>query len=167
MKQNFFLPKLNGFIDLGAQAENLQVNRKAGYFLVGVSLDMPILNGFRNNYKIRQASLEVASTNHNLDFITKQLKVAAEKTVNDLNTSYQNYTSSQRQLQAAQSYFKLIDRGYMEGTNSMIEFIDARNQMTAAQLQININTYKVLIALAAYERETASYPLNQTNANFK
>lgn len=159
MNQSFLIPKVNAFVDLGAQGENLQVDRNAGYFLLGISLDFPIFNGLRNNYKIRQANLEIKSSEINFEFTKKQLEMAAEMTINNLNTTFQNYTSSQQQLLAAQGYFKLIERGYKEGTNSMIEFIDGRNQMTLAQLQVNINTYKVLTALAEYERETASYPM--------
>lgn len=161
MNRNFYLPKMNAFFDVGAQAENLKINNDARYFLVGVSLDVPIYNGFRNNYKIKQTELDLERANLNLDQTRKHLDMATDLAINNLNTAFQNYSSSLRQLQAAQSYFKLIERGYKEGTNSMIEFLDGRNQMTSSQMQVNINTYKVLIALAQYERETASFPLTQ------
>ncbi|HEX6181670.1 MAG TPA: TolC family protein, partial [Chitinophagaceae bacterium] len=61
------------------------------------------------------------------------------------------------QQEAATNYFKLIDRGYREGVNSFIEFLDARNQITTARLQAIINKYKVFNAMADYERQTAAY----------
>jgi len=48
-----------------------------------------------------------------------------------------------------------MDRGFKEGVNSFIEFLDARNQLTTAQLQLNISKYKFLASLAEYERQTA------------
>jgi outer membrane protein TolC len=73
-------------------------------------------------------------------------------------SAYQNYLSAQKQLEAARSYQKLIDKGYKEGVNTFIEAIDARNQLTNAQLQLNIILFRVLIAEANLERETAQNP---------
>ncbi|HYC30390.1 MAG TPA: TolC family protein, partial [Chitinophagaceae bacterium] len=74
-------------------------------------------------------------------------------------TAYNNYRAAMKQQEAAGNYFKLIDRGYKEGVNSFIEFLDARNQLTTAQLQVNITKYKVFSAVAEHERQTASYLL--------
>jgi outer membrane protein TolC len=54
----------------------------------------------------------------------------------------------------------LIEKGYKEGVNTFIESIDARNQLTSAQLLVTINQYRLLSAKASYERETASYELS-------
>jgi outer membrane protein len=43
--------------------------------------------------------------------------------------------------------------------NSFIEFLDARNQLTSAQLQLNISKYRFLAGLAEFERQTAGYQL--------
>jgi outer membrane protein TolC len=92
----------------------------------------------------------------------QQISLSAQASRNNLFTSYQNFQSAQKQHEAAQSYQKLIDKGYKEGVNTFIEAIDARNQLTQAQLQVSINRYRVLSAAAQYERETASYQLSST-----
>jgi len=51
----------------------------------------------------------------------------------------------------------LIEKGYGEGVNTYLETVDARNQFMNANQMANINQYKVLMAAAEYERETASY----------
>ena len=76
---------------------------------------------------------------------------------NTLISAFQNYHSAQKQLEAAQSYQRLIDKGYKEGINTFIEAVDARNQLTSAQLLVTLNQYRVLIAEANLERETAAY----------
>jgi outer membrane protein TolC len=78
---------------------------------------------------------------------------------NGLINAYQSYQSAQKQLEAIQSYQKLIEKGYKEGVNTFIEDVDARNQLTSAQLLVTINYYKVLTAEATYEREAATYDL--------
>jgi outer membrane protein TolC len=77
-----------------------------------------------------------------------------------VESAYQNYQSALKQHAAAESYQRLIEKGYKEGVNTFIEAVDARNQLTSAQLLVTINQYRVLIANANLERETASFELN-------
>ena len=58
-------------------------------------------------------------------------------------------------MQAADAYFRLVDKGYVQGSFSMIEHIDARNQVTQANLRRNIRKYETLIGWAEYRREIA------------
>ena len=85
--------------------------------------------------------------------------MSARVSRNAVETAYQSYQSALKQLEAAESYQRLIERGYKEGVNTFIESIDARNQLNSAQLLVTIDQYRVLIAKANYERETASYEL--------
>ncbi len=160
LTRSFWSPRLSGFIDVGAQAENLQYNRQANYYLLGLQLEMPLFAGFTNRHKIAQAKLDVRNTELTYDQVTQQVNMAARMAKNALIASYQNYQSAQKQLEAAQSYQRLIEKGYKEGVNTFIEAIDARNQLTAAQLQVTVNQFNVLTALATLERETAALPLH-------
>jgi outer membrane protein TolC len=87
------------------------------------------------------------------------MSLSAKMALNNLNSSLINYTASQKQMEAASAYQRLIERGYREGVNTYIETLDARNQLINASLLININEFKVLIAAAELERETASYQI--------
>ena len=160
MNQLFWSPRLSGFLDLGAQGENMQYSSQSNYYLFGFQVDIPLFAGFTNKYKIEQSKLDLKTTDLAFTLTNRQLDTGKEFAQNKLITSYQNYLSAQKQLEAAQSYQKLIEKGYKEGVNTFIESIDARNQLTSAQFQVNINQYNVLIAEAGLERETASYELS-------
>jgi outer membrane protein len=151
------LPKVNAFMDLGTQASSWKYNEDSRYYLVGVQLSLPIFQGFRNSITIRQSKLEIEKTSHHLTNSTKQLELTATLAKNQLQTTLKNYTAAEEQLKSAQSYFHLIEKGYKEGVNSLIEFLDARNQFTNSQLQLNLRQLEVLTAQARVERETASY----------
>ncbi|WP_127123336.1 TolC family protein [Chryseotalea sanaruensis] len=159
MKQAFWMPKLSGFVDLGAQAENLKYNNDANYYLIGLQLDMPLFAGFTNRHRIQQSKLDVRNAELNRSLVASQLKMSTQFARNTVSSAYQNYVSAQKQYEASLSYQKLIDKGYKEGVSTFIESIDARNQLTTTQLLLNINRYKVLIAAANLERETAAYSL--------
>lgn len=160
MSKRNWLPDVNAFIDLGAQTENWGWEKNSSYYLLGVSLDVPLFNGFRNKYQKRQALLDLKSYGLKLEESSQQLRMTAEASQDNLTTAWEHFQASGKRLKASESYYRLIEKGYAEGANSLIEFIDARNQLTTAQLQQTIQTYRVLSAKAQYERETTAYLIN-------
>jgi outer membrane protein len=159
MTRMFWAPRISGFIDLGAQAEQMKYNRDANYYLLGLQLEMPLFAGFTNRHKVTQARLDFKNTDLTLQQTTRQLNLGLETARNSLLSAQHNYRSAQKQLEAAQSYQRLIEKGYKEGANTFIESVDARTQLTSAQLQLTLNKYRMLIAMANLERESAAYPL--------
>ena len=151
------VPKVNAFLDLGSQAYDWTYNDQSRYYLLGVQLTVPLFQGFRNTMQIRQNSLELQKTEVNLTYTRNQLQMAAEMAGNELATASRNYMASREQLTSAQRYFTLVEKGYQQGVNSLIEYLDARNQLTASQLQQSLRWFELLIAQARLERETASY----------
>jgi outer membrane protein len=160
MSQSFWIPKISGFVDIGSQSQNWVYNNQSRYYLVGLQLDIPLFSGFTNQNKIRLAQLEVKNSNINYSASTRQIEMNVQVAKNGLITAYSDYHSAEKQFDAAQSYQRLIDKGYKEGVNTFIETVDARSQLTSAQFKTIINQYRVLIAAANYERETASFPLH-------
>jgi len=157
MNKQFAVPKLGAFVDLGTQSEGFNFNSNTRYYMVGLQLDVPIFAGNRNNFKIKQSNLDVQNSELNSKLVLQQLFLATSTAKNNLRAIYETYQSSLKQLEAASSYQRLIEKGYTAGSNSFIETIDARNQYTNAKLLVNINKYKVLSAMADLERETATY----------
>ncbi|HVO74801.1 MAG TPA: TolC family protein [Ignavibacteriaceae bacterium] len=155
MNKLFWIPKVNAFVDLGIQDQLWNYNSDSRYYLFGFQLSVPIFETFRNHYKIDNAELELKNSQLNLDLTRNQIKMSQSIARSDLIAAKQNYSTAIKKLEAARSYEKLIENGYKEGTNSFIETVDARTQLTQASIMLNINTTKVLAALANYERETA------------
>ncbi len=161
MNKSYLIPKLNGFFDLGSQAENWKYNEQSRYYLAGFRLDLPLFAGNRNRQAVIQAQLDVKDARLNQEQIRQQLDVSVRFAQNGLKAAWGTYRSSQVQLEAAESYQRLIERGYRSGTNTYIETVDARDQLTAARMAMSISKYRVLIAAAELERETASYHFNE------
>jgi outer membrane protein len=155
------LPKINAFLDIGTQATNWQFNHDSRYYLAGIQLSVPIFQGFRNNAQIRRSKLDVQRSSLDLEQFTAQFQVAADIARENLSTTQRNYGAASEQLKSARSYFNLIDKGYQQGVNSLIEYIDARNQLTSSELQLNIRQYEMLTAAAQLERETSSFNLSK------
>ena len=157
MNQSFRTPRLNAFVDLASQGFDFEVNNKSFFYLGGIQLQIPIFTGKRNLYKIEQTKLDARTIQLDIDNAKRQLKLAAFVSLNNATSEYSNYQAAIKEQESSKKYFRLIDKGYKEGVNSFIEFLDARNQLTNSELQTKINKYKTLAALADYERQTASY----------
>lgn len=159
MNESFYLPKLNGYLNLGSQSSNWDFNQKSTYYLLGMQLDIPIFSGKRNLNKIKQSAMDVNMAKKSLDLTSKQVSLALQIAQKNLTQTWVAFRASQKQIDVANTYQKLIDKGYKEGVNTYIETLDARSQWTNAHLALNINQFKILIAAAQVEREAASYPL--------
>lgn len=161
MDQRFWTPRLNGFVDLGSQYSDWKFNSQSRYSLIGLQLEIPLFAGLTNRGKTKLAAYEAENTELSLQQVSRQLALGEATARNGVVTAYDNYEAATKQLDAAASYQRLIEKGYRDGANSFLETVDARSQLTQAQLQSNVTRYRVLIAQAAYERETASYHLPQ------
>ena len=159
MNESFYLPKLNGFVNLGSQATLNNISSKSGYYFFGLQMDIPIFSGKRNLYKVKQTQLDIASAKNALDLSTKQFNMATEIAQKNVQSSIVSFQASTKSYEAAAAYLRLIEKGYKEGVSTYLETVDARNQWMNATINYQLKQFNVLIAAAAYEREAASYPL--------
>jgi outer membrane protein TolC len=159
MNESFYLPKLNGFVNLGSQSTIYDINAKSAYYFLGLQMDIPIFTGKRNLYKIKQSQLDIVSAKNALDLSTKQFNMATEIAQKNVQSSLIGFQASKKSYEAASAYLRLIEKGYKEGVSTYLETVDARNQWMNAQINYQLKQFNVLIAAAAYEREAASYPL--------
>lgn len=153
------LPKVNAFVDVGSQASNWQFDDNSRYYLAGVQLSLPLFQGFRTNTEIRRTKLDYEKSTLDLEQAMAQLTIAADMASENLATARQNFEAASHQVKAARSYFNLIEKGFQQGVNTQVEYIDARNQLTLSELQLNMRQYQMLTAAAQLERETSSYNL--------
>jgi len=155
------LPRLNGILDLGSQSENWRFNGQSRYFLLGLQLDVPIFSAYRIKNKVAQARLDLMQNESRVAYVRDQIDLSAATSVNNLKSALESLEAKQKQLEAASTYRRLIDKGYAEGVSTFIETIDARNQWTQAQLSCKIQLYKALQAGVAVERELALFNIDQ------
>jgi outer membrane protein len=156
MKRSYWIPRVSGFLDLGAQDSRWRYSKESRYTLFGLQLEIPLFEGFRNWNAIDNAELDVKNAELELQRTREGLSLAVAAVRNDVRCALRNYESSLKQEAAAASYHALISKGYREGAHTFIETVDARSQLTGARLMARINRYRVLIARARYEREIAS-----------
>lgn len=153
MSRAYWTPRLSAFVDLGSQASQWKFNNHSQYYFFGVQLDIPLFASGQNVYKVQQARLDWDNRKLQNEYSLNQIQLAANMARNNLRTSFENYNAGRKQLEAATAYYNLIEKGYREGSNSFLESVDARNQLTSASLQMIISKYQLMGSMANYERE--------------
>jgi len=161
--ESYRKPRVAAFLDLASQGFDFQFDRRSAFYLGGLSLQVPIYAGGRNRLKVRQAELDLRALETRARNVGAQLELAARVARHTALDAHAAWQSALREERASVQYHRLVDKGYREGVNTYIELLDARNQLTTARLQAVIRKSALLKALAAYERETAAYPLPPSN----
>ncbi|RIW15794.1 TolC family protein [Algoriphagus lacus] len=151
--KNYWVPKLNTYADLGSQSFDWAFDQQSRYLLWGINLNVPVFQGNRNRNQIFRSELGLKSIQNQKDLLGDKLELDLQLTKNEILANQAALKSSEKKLESSAAYFRLVDRGFREGANSLIEFIDARNQLTQASLQKTINSYNLLKSLAQLERQ--------------
>jgi outer membrane protein TolC len=121
--------------------------------MLGVNMSFPIFQGGRNKNAITRTKNEINALSYQTELLDDSIEMAIRAAKNNIKAAKAAKYSAEHNLRSASAYLRLIDRGYKEGTNSLIEFIDARNQYTMSELKLTISNYGLLAAVADLERE--------------
>ena len=166
INQSYKKFKIGASLDLGSQGRFAQIaSADKNFFapnafvLLGVSFDLPVYSFGRNQLKIKQSEMEIASLDAQLQQVRNQLDLQAELAKNSLNSAKEIYESKASQVSTAERYYRDMFRRYKEGNLNFIELLDAQTQITTAQLQQSISLYDVWIKWVELERTKASFQL--------
>ncbi len=151
--KNYWIPKLSTYADLGSQGFDWSFDSQSRYLMWGLNFSVPVFQGGRNQNQIRRNILGLESIQRQKELVTQKLNLSLQLQRNEVKTLLAGLQSAEKKLVAATAYLKLIDKGFKEGSQSLLEYIDARNQFTQAALQKTISEYKLQMALAQLERQ--------------
>lgn len=154
--KNYWVPKLSTYADIGSQGFDWSFDSQSKYLMWGLNFSMPIFQGGRNQNQIQRNVLGLESVQRQKELVNQKLNLGLQTQRNEVKTLLAALQSSEKKLVSASAYLKLVDRGFKDGSQSLLEFIDARNQYTQAALQKNISAYKLQMALAQLERQLST-----------
>lgn len=154
------LPTLFGAVDYGFQGEKYSFTSDDDFVLASLVLRWDLFKGFQNNAKIQQAKIEKEIISNQYKELELLIQLEVINAFYSMNAAEKEIVSVSKQLESSKKAFKIIDRKYAEGQASLIEYIDARTNMTNTEENLIIAKYDYLIKYAEYERITGLYNLN-------
>ena len=157
MNRNYLVPKLNAFYNIGFQGFGFHFNNDQFYQLGGLQLKWDLFKANDNKYKIQQSQLDLDALSNQYKDVQQQLSLQVRTTLNNYRSAIQTLEALNDEVQSAVETYRFAEKRFREGQALQIELIDARTQLTSAQLNYSLAQLAVLTRSAELERATASY----------
>lgn len=148
------LPDMFIAFDYGYQGEKYRFNKDYDYMQASAVLSWKLFSGFQTSARIKQSMIDKTIIDTRLEETRKQIELQVITTLNDLLTAEKGITAAETRLMNAKEGFRLMKRKYDEGQASLIEFLDARTNMTQAELNLIISRFNYLSSYAELEKVT-------------
>jgi outer membrane protein len=161
LNDTYKLPVLNGFYNIGFQGFGYKFNNDQFYQLGGLQLKWNIFSGNDNKLKSKQAQIDIDAIQNSYNDVEKQLLLQVATTYNTYQASLKALHSSNDEVISNKEVFRLIQSRYTQGQALQIELIDARTEMTNAEIKYSLAQLSVLNKAAELERVMATYQLPQ------
>jgi outer membrane protein len=103
------------------------------YRTVGVTLNVPLFEGFARTYKIKGAQAQSEKSEAELKNTELQVLMEVVKAHADVQSSFDNLQASQQLLRAAQFAVQSSQRRYDKGAADVLELLSTQNALADAQ----------------------------------
>jgi outer membrane protein len=115
-----------------------------------------LFEGFSNKARVRQAMIDRTIIDDRLEEARKQIELQVMTSLSELQSAEKGILAAESRLRNATEGYRLVSRKFDEGQASLIEFLDARTTLTAAEENLIISKYTYLISYADFEKVTAT-----------
>ena len=160
LNQSNFLPGVSAVVDYGYQGETYSFGKNDDYWMASVVASWNLFNGFQDKFKIDQSKLEKKQVALQYEELQHQIHLQVQDAYQNLIVAIQQVDAAQAGQTSARQSFRMIDRQYREGMVSQIEYIDARNAKTQAEVNAIVSQYDYFIRKAEWEKIVAAYPVS-------
>lgn len=118
---------------------------------IGLSLSVPIFNGWRAKGALERAKLNVRSLEYQKDLDNKTLKQNIYQAYNLAIVAMQKFTSSAKAVESAQKSYDYSTKRYNVGMLSTLEQITNQNNLFRAKLQFVLNQFDYVFKMKVLE----------------
>jgi len=120
--------------------------------LIGLSVNVPIFDGFQKKYKIRQSQFTLEKVQNTLDQTIKGIDL--EKTVakNTLTNAILTMDAQESNMQLAERVYNTVKKKYEQGVGSSFEILQADTEFQQAQSNYFRALYDAIVAKISYQK---------------
>lgn len=161
-----YYPKLSltGNLSTTGQSDKFDLFSSSGsafYYnasAIGITLNVPIFNGFATRSRIRQADIDIRKADEDIRETKNSLNLAYENAKIQLRNNINTIRAQRQNVQLAQEIYTSTQNNYNNGLAALTDLLDTENALTSAQ-----NSYTQ--ALLNYK--IAEIQLIKSNGNIK
>ena len=119
---------------------------------VGVSLTVPLFEGFATERQVEEAEAEVQAAEVRLTDVRRQVSTRVEQAASDLRALLDRLASTQLRMEQARTAAELARTRYEAGTITNLELLEAETALQQARLERTEVRYRVVLGRYALLR---------------
>lgn len=159
-----YLPSLSAFGNYTPSFQNDSFKElfKKNYpsTIIGLTLNIPIFNGFQRLYKIRQAKIEVEKSKNNLHAAQNAIDFQIEQAQTNYINGLESFKNQSQNRALAQEVLRVSKIKYEEGVGSSIEVTQAQTALQESENNYIQALYTVLISKVDFEAAQGKITIN-------
>lgn len=144
-------PTLSLGVDLGTTGAEYRFGPTYNYVVGSIVFNWTLFNGGATTAQIDQARLAAREVANQREQQTSQIELELQQARDALASASESLATAAARADAANAAFQIARRKRDEGAATQLEFFDARNQVTNAQLNLNLTQFELLRRLAEFE----------------
>jgi len=149
-------PQLALGIDAGTQGEQYRLGSGYNFMAASLVLSWKFFDGGANRAEVAESRIAARNARLKRDDAAQQVQLEVQQAVDRLDTARDSLATARARDEAAAAAFRIASRKRDEGAINQVEFIDARNTLTAAQLNLNLTRFDLIERRADLDHATGN-----------
>ncbi len=150
------IPTLSLGVDSGIQGDDYGFDSQHRYTAASLLLTWKFFAGGSMHAQVDAANAQARRFATQRDSAQQQVALQVQQAVDRYRTSIASLSVATARVDAARAAFHIASRKRDESVISQTEFLDARNALTTAELNLNLTRFAVLSETAELDYTTAS-----------
>ncbi len=150
-----FLPNLSLAVDFGWQGRDFAFRPSQDYWVASLVVSWNLFDGGQDASRRSAAALEVRRARTLRQDLEEKIALEVRTAYEAAAVARAAIATAGDRLDAARATWQLVRRRYEEGVASPVELVDARTELTAAELNRSVTTYQYAIRYVDLERAAA------------
>jgi len=125
-------PTVTGFTSYALNADEIGVLRENRTLTWGISINLPIFNGWQIDNAVQQAKVDRKNAEEMLSQAHRQIQVDLRKSLLDLEAAQKRIEVSQKSVQSAEEDRRIAEERYNLGAGTLLDLLTANAQYTTA-----------------------------------
>jgi outer membrane protein TolC len=150
-----FLPTVGVALDYGFQGRDVRFDGASDFWTASVVVSWNLFNGGRDLARTEAARAEAERVRVSRRDLEDRIRLEVRQAYEAAVVARQAIGTAEDRLAAARKTFDLVRRRYQEGVATQIEFLDARTQLTGAELNRALTVHRYAARYFDLERAAA------------
>ena len=152
LSKSSYVPQITGVVDYGYQGEKYRFTEKDDYWMASLVLNWNLFKGFQDKSRYDQAALDRKKLNFQKLELNNRISLQVQEAYENIRVARKSLKATRDRLQSMKKTYRLVRKKYEQGMTPQIDYLDARTQMTSAEIGVIIAEYDLHIKSVEFDK---------------